>query len=84
MKAYDRWCEAHVTSGDNLWLLESKGSVRLLKVNRLIGDGIPCYYYTNPVYHVWVGDNWALRTTNYQEALMVYRRECEQTRGFDN
>lgn len=52
-----------------LWRLESDSDVTgLFMTKERYGDGIPCYSYTTPVYHVWVDDKWVLSCMNYIEA----------------
>lgn len=75
--AYEKWCAFRARHGA-LWKLEEKGSVRLLKFQREIGDGIPCYQYSDPRFFVWNGDNMVLATGGYLTAYKCYEREASK------
>lgn len=69
--------------GKNILLygLESKNEITgLYKTIEKYGNGVPCYYYTSPVYHVWVNDKWILSTQNYAEAFKCYTDRLEKTK----
>lgn len=56
-----------------LYRLEHESGVTgLFKTQRRIGDGVPCYSYTTPIYHVWVADKEIATTMNYGEAYQCY------------
>ena len=44
----------------------------LFKTQRRYGNGVPCYSYTTPLYHVWVNNKELLVTMNYREAYQCY------------
>lgn len=67
--------------GDDIRLceLEKKNdSTGLYQTQQRYGDGIPCYYFTNPVYHVWINDGWELSCMNYLEAEAYYERRIKE------
>lgn len=45
-----------------------------------IGNGVPCYYWTTPLYHVWINDKWELTTQNIHDAYAYYERRTNDTR----
>lgn len=53
----------YVTEGTGLYMTKKK-----------IGNGVPCYGWTTPVYHVWINDRNEVSTCNYQEAYYIYNK----------
>lgn len=69
---------------DLLWRLNGiDDCTGLFKSQERIGNGVPCYNYTTPVYHVWVDDKWVCSTTNYAEAYNIYESRLRE-RQYDN
>lgn len=62
-----------------LCVLEKKNDkTGLFQTQQRYGDGVPCYSYTNPVYHVWINDGWELSCMNYLEAEAYYERRIKE------
>lgn len=66
---------------DNVRLcqLEEENNVTgLYQTQERYGDGVPCYSYTNPVYHVWINDKWALSCMSYHDAYAYYENHKKE------
>ena len=62
-----------------LCILEKKNDTTgLFQTQQRYGDGVPCYSFTNPVYHVWINDGWELSCMNYLEAEAYYERRIKE------
>lgn len=40
-----------------------------------IGDGVPYYSYTSPVYHIWINDKCLFTCLDYKTAYEIYENE---------
>ena len=79
MTNLSRWAETFNPKTQVLHRLEAKDdTTALFQSKERIGNGVPCYGWTSPVYHVWVQDKWELTTMNYLEAYEYYKRRCEE------
>lgn len=62
-----------------LYQLEKKNETTgLYQTQQRYGNGVPCYSYTNPIYHVWINDIWELSCMNYLEAEAYYERRSRE------
>ena len=43
-----------------------------------IGNGVPCYMYTSPIYYVWVDDVMMFSTMDIQTAYSVYKNRRQE------
>lgn len=79
MTDLSRWTSTFNPKTQVLFQLESFNDVTgLYQCKERIGNGVPCYNWTSPVYHVWVQDKWELTTMNYHEAYEYYKRRCKE------
>lgn len=73
MSNVSEWAERCQVQGIRLYRLEHESDVTaLFQTKEQIGNGIPCYNWTTPVYHVWIDDKNVVSTTNYREAYGIY------------
>ncbi len=83
MTAFNIWLNSCVDGGVELYQLDGQGStaIYVTKCRYLSGHN---YYYTSPVYHVWIRGKWVLATLNTQEAYRVWEdRKKEQNNELD-
>lgn len=70
---------------EQLYQLESENDTTgLYMMKERVGDGVPCYYYTSPVYYVWIDDVNVFNTMDYRTAYAVYenrRKEMFEMEG---
>lgn len=79
MTNLSRWASTFNPKTQVLFQLESFNDVTgLYQCKERIGNGVPCYNWTSPVYHVWVQDKWELTTMNYLDAYEYYKRRCKE------
>lgn len=80
MSNISEWA-ARFTDNVRLYKLEGDSDTTgLFQTQERYGDGVPCYSYTNPVYHVWINDKWELSCMNYREAVTVYENRLKELR----
>lgn len=59
----------------------------LYMMKERVGNGVPCYYYTSPVYYVWIDDVCVFTTMDYKTACAIYenrRKEMFEIRSDNN
>lgn len=67
------WCERCLAQGIWYYQLERHSATTgLFETKKQYGDGVPCYMWTTPVFHVWIDDKNVVSTTNYREACGIY------------
>lgn len=79
MGKLSEWAERCYAEGTILHQLNSKSDITgLYSTTQRIGNGIPCYNYLSPVYHVWINDRNVASSLSYLEAYGIYKeRESE-------
>ncbi len=76
MSELSKWAERCYADGIEVWRFEHESDITgLYMTKKKIGDGIPCYSWTTPIYHVWVRDKCVLSCMNYREAYDRYGKE---------
>ena len=64
---------------EQLYCLESEnGTTGLYMMKERIGNGVPCYMYTSPIYYVWVDDVMVANTMDIQTAYSAYESLREE------
>lgn len=70
---------------EQLYCLESENDTTgLYMMKERIGNGVPCYSYTSPIYFVWIDDVNVFNTMDYRTAYAVYenrRKEMYEIRS---
>ena len=70
---------------EQLYQLEKENDTTgLYMMKERIGNGVPCYYYTSPIYYVWIDDVNVFNTMDYRTAYEVYenrRKEMFEIEG---
>jgi hypothetical protein len=70
------WSERCFRQGIEVHQLKNYNEVTgLYMTKQRIGDGNPCYYYTFPMYHVWVNDVNLYTLVGYSSAYNLYLKE---------
>lgn len=81
MSALNDWAERCYKQGIVCWQLESNSQITGLYVTKeRIGNGVPCYNWTSPVYHVWIEDKNVLSCMDYRQAYEIYKNRVEEIR----
>lgn len=74
MSKLSEWA-ARFDDNVRLYMLEKENDTTgLFQTQEVYGNGIPCYSFTNPVYHVWINDKWEMSCINYMSAYAYYKK----------
>ena len=64
---------------EQLYHLERENDTTgLYMMKEHIGNGVPCYMYTSPIYYVWVDDVMVFSTMDIQTAYSVYKNRRQE------
>lgn len=81
MSKLNSWAERCYEQSIELYCLERDSSITgLYMTKEKIGNGIPCYNWTPPVYHVWIEDKNVLSCMDYRQAYEIYKNRLEELR----
>lgn len=76
MSKLKEWAERCRTQGIEVWCMgRDSDTTGLFMTKQKVGNGISCYSWTIPIYHVWVRDKCVLSCMNYREAYDHYEKE---------
>lgn len=76
MSKLNEWAERCQQDGIEVWRLEHESDIKgLYMTKKKIGDGVPCYSYTSPVYHIWINDKCLFTCLDYKTAYEIYENE---------
>ncbi len=79
MSALSEWAERCYKEGTICYRLESTNDTTgLYQTKSQYGNGVPCYMWTTPVYHVWINDKNITSTTNYRDAYAAYMNRIKE------
>lgn len=78
MSKLNEWAEHCQQDGIEVCRLEHESDITgLYMTKKKIGDGVPCYKYTSPVYHIWINDKCLFTCLDYKTAYEIYENEKE-------
>lgn len=78
MSKLSKWAERCYVDGTEVHCLEQlSNTTGLFMTKKKIGNGIPCYSWTSPVYHIWINDKELFTCMNYLDAYEIYKNEKE-------
>ena len=79
MSALSEWAERCYKDGIICYRLESANDTTgLYQTKSQYGNGVPCYMWTTPVYHVWIDDKNITSTTSYKDAYATYTNRIKE------
>jgi len=81
MTNLEQWASTFDNKTQHLYQLEKHNKTTGIYMTKdRYGNGVPCYYWTTPLYHVWINDKWELTTQNIHDAYACYERRTNDTR----
>lgn len=79
MSNLSEWAERCYAEGTIVCRLNSKSDITgLYSTKQRIGNGVPCYNYLSPVYHVWINDRNVTSCLSYLDAYAVYKEREDE------
>lgn len=75
MSKLNEWAERCQQDGIEVWKLDHESDKGLYMTKKKIGDGVPYYSYTSPVYHIWINDKCLFTCLDYKTAYEIYENE---------
>lgn len=64
---------------DEVYCLErASDTTGLYMTKTRVGNGVPCYNWTSPIYHIWINDKQVFTCMNYRDAYEIYKKEKER------
>ena len=79
MSELNEWAERCQQDGIEVWRLEHESDITgLYMTKKKIGNGVPYYNWTSPIYHIWINDKRVFTCMNYRDAYEIYKNEKER------
>ena len=76
MSKLSKWAERCYVDGTEVHCLEQlSNTTGLFMTKKKIGNGIPCYSWTSPVYHIWINVKCLFTCLDYKTAYEIYENE---------